>query len=364
MGTNIRWYSDKRLTNLVHTGNGFSTGHTELGDYTYYATQTSSGCESAAIAVTLSIWLEIPRPSGHDTVGYAGEPSILNVSGRQGAVYKWYEDPLSTDQLFTGESFQIEKADTGTYTYYVTQTLCQLESAPDTVVLTIRYLVDIPDPAFLHALIAEGVDTYGDRLISSTEAEAVSSLDVSRRNISDMTGIEAFVNLDKLNCSYNYLRSLDVSGSRKLHYLNCSKNNICSLDISNNTSLIRLYLQNNCSIIKVCVWTMPFPPDKFAEINYDINVHFTSECSLGWNKYNTKRFNIYPNPITDFLTIETKSRGHNSIDIKLLNGQLIYSDKIEGPTIHQIDLSSYQKGVYFITVRSRNFVRTEKIIKQ
>ncbi len=60
-GSNIRWYSDKKLLNLVHTGNGFSTGHTEIGDYTYYVTQTLSGCESAAMAVTLSIWLEIPR---------------------------------------------------------------------------------------------------------------------------------------------------------------------------------------------------------------------------------------------------------------------------------------------------------------
>ncbi|MFC2116642.1 T9SS type A sorting domain-containing protein [Bacteroidota bacterium] len=28
-----------------------------------------------------------------------------------------------------------------------------------------------------------------------------------------------------------------------------------------------------------------------------------------------------------------------------------------------MDLSSFQKGVYFITVRSRDYVRTEKIIK-
>ena len=54
-GSNIRWYSDKELLNLAHNGNWFTTGHTELGNYTYYVTQTLSGCESAANGVSLSI---------------------------------------------------------------------------------------------------------------------------------------------------------------------------------------------------------------------------------------------------------------------------------------------------------------------
>jgi len=32
-------------------------------------------------------------------------------------------------------------------------------------------------------------------------------------------------------------------------------------------------------------------------------------------------------------------------------------------TVHQIDLSSFKKGVYFITIRSKEYVTTEKIIK-
>ena len=80
-GSNIRWYSDKKLLYLVHTGNEFTTGKTEIGDYTYYVTQTLSGCESAANAVSLSIWLEIPQPLGHDTV-------IMEGSGRMSFIPK------------------------------------------------------------------------------------------------------------------------------------------------------------------------------------------------------------------------------------------------------------------------------------
>ncbi len=72
--------------------------------------------------------------------------------------------------------------------------------------------------------------------------------------------------------------------------------------------------------------------------------------------------NIYPNPTIDILTIETDNLDQYSIEITSLNGQIICSTEMEG-TNHQIDLSSFQKGVYFITIRSKDFARTEKIIK-
>ena len=72
--------------------------------------------------------------------------------------------------------------------------------------------------------------------------------------------------------------------------------------------------------------------------------------------------NIYPIPANDLLIIETNKVGLYSIELNSINGQLLYTDRMEGPT-HQIDLSSFQKGVYLIKVRSKDYVRTEKIIK-
>jgi len=71
--------------------------------------------------------------------------------------------------------------------------------------------VEIPDTAFLYGIIEEGVDINGDRLISYGEAEAVTNLAVFKKGISDMTGIEASVNLDTLDCNtifYNFLTIL------------------------------------------------------------------------------------------------------------------------------------------------------------
>ena len=54
------------------------------------------------------------------------------------------------------------------------------------------------DENFLTALIEQGIDTDGDSIISPAEAEAVSSLSLCCRDISDMSGIEIFVNLEYL----------------------------------------------------------------------------------------------------------------------------------------------------------------------
>jgi len=83
---------------------------------------------------------------------------------------------------------------------------------------------------------------------------------------------------------------------------------------------------------------------------------------LGINHTRVNDIKIYPNPVNNHLTIETTDPEYKIIKIISLNGQLLYSTQIEEPTF-QIDLSSFQKGVYFITVRSRDQVWTEKIIK-
>jgi Leucine-rich repeat (LRR) protein len=76
--------------------------------------------------------------------------------------------------------------------------------------------VNIPDDNFLNALLELDVDTDGDGLVSPDEAAIITSLDVSFQSIADMTGIEAFVNLDNLSCQYNQLTTLDVSNNTVL----------------------------------------------------------------------------------------------------------------------------------------------------
>jgi hypothetical protein len=71
---------------------------------------------------------------------------------------------------------------------------------------------------------------------------------------------------------------------------------------------------------------------------------------------------IYPNPSSSLITIETDRPDYHSIEIVSLSGQLIYRTEMKGGS-KQIDLTPFSKGMYFVTVRSKEFVRTEKVVK-
>jgi N-acetylneuraminic acid mutarotase len=71
---------------------------------------------------------------------------------------------------------------------------------------------------------------------------------------------------------------------------------------------------------------------------------------------------IYPVPASDWLFIKSEYQGINTCIITSMSGQVIFREEIEGSS-HQIDLSSFQKGIYIISIRSKEFVTTRKIIK-
>ena len=80
------------------------------------------------------------------------------------------------------------------------------------------------------------------------------------------------------------------------------------------------------------------------------------------SRASSNNIKIYPNPSKDLLTIQTGISGTYTVEITSLNGQKLYS-RIFSANTCKVDLSSFQKGVYFITIRSKDFVTTEKIIK-
>ncbi|HCE55768.1 MAG TPA: hypothetical protein DER05_12530 [Lutibacter sp.] len=107
-------------------------------------------------------------------------------------------------------------------------------------------LVAIPDANFEQALIDLGIDTNGlTGDILKCDAAAVNSLDIHDRSISDLTGIEAFVNLKALYPYGNQLLALNVSNNTLLEYLLLNDNQVINLDLSNNTLLKGLNIDRN-----------------------------------------------------------------------------------------------------------------------
>lgn len=101
-----------------------------------------------------------------------------------------------------------------------------------------------PDDHFI-AYVELRCDKDGDGTLSQAELDGVTELYVAYANIKDLTGIELFPYLEKLDCKNNNLTRLDVSKNTKLTKLYCEFNQLTSLDLSKNTALTELNCQVN-----------------------------------------------------------------------------------------------------------------------
>ena len=144
--------------------------------------------------------------------------------------------------------------------------------------------------------------------------------------------------------------------------MNCSNNQLANLDLCANDSIENLFISGMPSLETVFVWKTPSPPaGVYMATNGSPNVVFIP-CTLGITGIKHQMMSIYPNPVCDLLNIETSLHGPKTIEITSLNGQLLYNVKLEGSSL-QIDISTLQQGLYFITISSRDYFKTIKIIK-
>lgn len=109
--------------------------------------------------------------------------------------------------------------------------------------------INFPDPNFKNAILENGVDLDKDQEIQLHEAQAVTVLNVSSKEITDLTGIEAFKNLKELSCNWNELTLIDVSKNDSLEGLFCASNRLTKIDLSKNLLLSAIALDENPLIV-------------------------------------------------------------------------------------------------------------------
>ena len=75
------------------------------------------------------------------------------------------------------------------------------------------------------------------------ERSKVGIININKKDISDLKGIEAFPNLTELDCGNNSIQKLDLRQNPMLKTLKCNKNQLTQLDLSKNPDIDYL----NCS---------------------------------------------------------------------------------------------------------------------
>ncbi|MFD2822753.1 T9SS type A sorting domain-containing protein [Lacinutrix iliipiscaria] len=103
----------------------------------------------------------------------------------------------------------------------------------------------IPDANFEQALVDLGIDDVMDGQVFLINTYSVTTLDVANKEITNLTGINAFYSLEYLDISHNNLTTVDLSSLPNLQTLRATNMNLESLDVSANTNLTELFCYTN-----------------------------------------------------------------------------------------------------------------------
>ena len=295
----------------------------------------------------------------------------------------------------------------------------------------------VPDSTFEQLLINLNIDSDGtlNGQILTSDVQNVTQLDLFQGGngfrIQNMTGIEAFTNLESIEGAYhalntinltnltklrsvilpsNWINTIDLSTNTDLEYLSIGNaelefmqyNGIRYLDLSNNTKLEYLNVYSLDSLFKinlknhkanklkillgwgaspfvgpnyntVCIevddpvaaMNKTYPYNNWEIINDNfVSYYFNDVCALSLEKFVNDNFKIYPNPATDYVSVEQKTTDGvtlQSVQILDSSGKWIKSVKDH---FNQIDVSNLSKGMYLFVIQTDKGNKTEKIIVQ
>jgi hypothetical protein len=103
----------------------------------------------------------------------------------------------------------------------------------------------------------------------------------------------------------------------------------------------------------------PNPVDEYVDLGAIESTFMVGGIRPGI--YNS--FSLFPNPAEDQVVLLTDQYGNYTLEIYASNGQLVKQDDFIGSSCN-LDLSSFEKGMYVLLIRSEEMVWTNKLIRQ
>lgn len=280
-------------------------------------------------------------------------------------------------------------------------------------------IVDIPDANFKAVLLSGTIttdadfnlielDTNNDGEVQISEALTVFGISVpadSTAMITDVTGIEAFSNLERLWISEHSVTALNVTENINLLYLGFTDNPISMLDVSNNSRLVSLTVYNSL-ITTLDLSNNPFlldlicgfnPLESFnikngnslalIEFNGLNNLQFICADSTEHSMLEQKIINygytsvvvddvcaylgitepiaddhleMYPNPASGTVTFDNLPIG-DKLQIVDAIGNVVYESVVTQQKMN-VDLANFRAGVYFVSTQNKQNIRYQKLV--
>ncbi|MEZ4858486.1 MAG: T9SS type A sorting domain-containing protein [Flavobacteriaceae bacterium] len=204
------------------------------------------------------------------------------------------------------------------------------------VIQTQAQIVTIPDVNFKNKLLSHNpvIDTNSNSEIEVSEAQAVTfplNVSVAVPPIVDLTGIEAFINIEEFNCAGNLIETLDLSANPFLWNLDCSYNAITSINLTQNIFL-RIFSGSENLFTTLDITANPdleFLQSNFGELS---------------------SLDVSQNINLQFLYVQ----GNNLTELDLTHNPLLEGVILDNNDLSQIDLSQ-NSNLYFFYGRANLF---------
>lgn len=240
-------------------------------------------------------------------------------------------------------------------------------------------ILDLNDQENLQSLFC------GDNPISVLDLSTNTALVSLSCGNTDVTALNLSTNesLELLLASDLAITSLDLSSNLQLEWLYMFNNNLTELDLRENVALTELGLMNsnelqyilmdndnNESIISFSVTDAPnlhciqVDDVAFSEENWtmiDDSDVFSEMCGIvSVSQSNMINVTVYPNPVTDIMTIKCNENQQFNWRLINLNGECVLKGKISEDI--KISVDKLQRGVFTLQLFNESQVMTKKIV--
>jgi PKD repeat protein len=372
----LNWYGVPTGGTILATGSSFTTPSISSST-TYYVEAVNGSCSSARSAVLATINNSPTITSTIPTTICSGETFTISATASAGTL-AWYNLPTGGIVQGTGTSFSLSNWTTTT-TFYVQATDGSCQSARIPVIVTVNQRPTNTSitpgtrcgigtvtlaAAFSSGTISWFTNSSGGTAIATggtfttpiisasttyyVEAENNGCISSSRTaitatvtSISPPTG-----NQNQTFCASETVGLLAVSGSNVVWYDAASGGNV----VPNTTLLISGTTYFATQTIGGC-----------ESINR-LAVTVTSGACLKNDNFSFNQIKIYPNPVTEMLTI-SNTEIISSVEIIDMLGRTLFHKDTNGLET-QIDMSYLPTATYLVQVKVGDAIKTVKIIKK
>lgn len=371
----ISWYSVATGGTPLGTGGAFITPSL-TATTTYYAEASNGSCISARTAVIATV-NTTPTITGTTSANRCGNGSVTLQANASSGTIRWYGSATGGSIITTGATY-VTPSLTATTTYYVEVTSNNCTSTRTAVTAIINTIPTIigTTPASrcgngsvtLQATASSGTISWyaasiGGSALASGTSFTTPSLSTSTTYYvgtnngtctSTRTAVTAtiqFVNAPTGNATYAFclgetVASLSATGTNIVWYSDLTGGTV----IPSSTALVLGTTYYATQSNGTC------------ESSSRLAVTILSGGCLGNEEFAINAVKLFPNPVTDFVTI---SSNELLTRVEILNflGQLVYSNNNK-ELVTTIDMSRYASGAYFVRVSVDNSTKTFKVIRK